>query len=368
LVLPGFNLYQALNIDDPKKLAWKEHFFDLRGRHLEQAVFNGADLTKADLYGAQLQRASLNGAQLQGASLTVAQLPGASLIGARLQGASLDGAQLPGASLIGAQLQGAALTVAQLQGAFLKDAQLQGASLTVAQLRGASLEGAQLQGAALVWAQLQGASLSGAKVNATEFSGAFLWRTNWGKIDQELGAVRLDAAFERWKPVWQRDMLSGLAPWDAKAYAELRVLMNSIPEGERRDEALKKIETLDCANPDKTLASCDPATAPPPEVLNWQKKLLEANVDGAAYEKALATELRSLVCANANAIHVLRGIFTWGRIAATGRETPALVDFIMSKDCPVSASLTGDDKATLLKIKQDAEKKFAPPKASKKDK
>jgi hypothetical protein len=34
LVLPGFNLYEALKIDDPKKLAWKEHLFDLRGRHL----------------------------------------------------------------------------------------------------------------------------------------------------------------------------------------------------------------------------------------------------------------------------------------------------------------------------------------------
>jgi hypothetical protein len=26
LVLPGFNLYEALKVDDPKKLAWKEHF------------------------------------------------------------------------------------------------------------------------------------------------------------------------------------------------------------------------------------------------------------------------------------------------------------------------------------------------------
>ncbi|MDQ6866967.1 MAG: pentapeptide repeat-containing protein [Pseudomonadota bacterium] len=56
LVLPGFNLYEALKIDDPKKLEWKEHLFDLRGRHLEQAVFDGAELTKADLTGAQIQR------------------------------------------------------------------------------------------------------------------------------------------------------------------------------------------------------------------------------------------------------------------------------------------------------------------------
>ena len=45
-------------------------------------------------------------------------------------------------------------------------------------------------------------------------------------------------------------------------------------------------------------------------------------------------------------------------LTETGREAPALVDFIISKDCPVSASLTVDDKAKLLKIKQNAEKKF----------
>lgn len=49
---------------------------------------------------------------------------------------------------------------------------------------------------------------------------------------------------------------------------------------------------------------------------------------------------------------------------ATDPEAPTLVDFIMSTDCPVSTSLTDDDKAKLLAIKQDAEKKFAPPKAS----
>ncbi|MGH6935384.1 MAG: hypothetical protein ACRED2_04215 [Methylocella sp.] len=43
-------------------------------------------------------------------------------------------------------------------------------------------------------------------------------------------------------------------------------------------------------------------------------------------------------------------------------------DFIMNKDCPVSAALTDDDKANLLKIEQDAEEKFAPPKASMEEK
>ena len=42
------------------------------------------------------------------------------------------------------------------------------------------------------------------------------------------------------------------------------------------------------------------------------------------------------------------------RLAATGPEAPVLVDFITSKDCPVSASLTDADKAELLRIKEEA--------------
>lgn len=234
--------------------------------------------------------------------------------------------------------------------------------LLIAHLQGASLEFAELQGADLGGAQLQGASLYGAKIHATYFSRALLWRTNWVVNPVELGAVRLKDA--TWKPVWRpvdSSPASDPVRWDAKAYGELRVSMNSIPEGEKRDKALNRIEKLDCGNPDKTLASCDPTAVPPPEVLDWQKKLLQANVDDAAFAKALATELRSLVCANdPDAIHILRGTIISARFAATGREAPALVDFIMSKDCPVSAALTDKHKARLLDIKQDAEKKFAP--------
>ena len=74
LVLPGLNLSQA------GKDELKEHSIDLRGRHLEGAVFDGANFgMEADLTGAYLQGASLSGAQLQGASLVSAQLQGASL-------------------------------------------------------------------------------------------------------------------------------------------------------------------------------------------------------------------------------------------------------------------------------------------------
>jgi uncharacterized protein YjbI with pentapeptide repeats len=370
LVLPGFNIYEALKIDDLEKITWKEHLFNLRGRHLEQAVLDGADLTKVDLHGAQLQGASLyraklygvefEGAILQGMSLDMADLRGRSLDRMDLRGVSLIGTQLQGASLRETQLQGALLYQAQLQGASLDEAKLQGALLLGAQLQGASLEDAQLQSVSLKWAQLQGASFDQAAFEATNFSGAFLWRTYWGKIEPaNLGPVRfVNYKDATWKPVWeQNDPLnkyhSDPVPWDAKAYAKLRGLMNSIPEGKMRDAALARIEILDCGNPDKTLASCDPAAKPPPEVLAWQKELARASVDDA---RALATELRRLVCANdINAFHILGGVLRNDRLAETGREAPALVDFIMSKDCPVSAALTGDDRAKLLKIKQDAE-------------
>jgi hypothetical protein len=42
------------------------------------------------------------------------------------------------------------------------------------------------------------------------------------------------------------------------------------------------------------------------------------------------------------------------RLAAAGREAPALIDHIMSPACPVSAALTEDDKARLLEVKKEA--------------
>jgi uncharacterized protein YjbI with pentapeptide repeats len=195
LVLQGFNLYEALKIDDPKKLAWKEHVFDLRARHLEQAVFDGADLTKTDLTGASLDGASLQKAQLQGASLDEAQLQGASLVEATLQGASLEGAQLQGASLAHAQLQGASLSetglqgasldYADLQAAILNFARLQGASLDMVDLQGASLFAADLRAASFAYAQMQGALLVGV-MRANNVTSTIFWRTQWNQIGAKL--------------------------------------------------------------------------------------------------------------------------------------------------------------------------------------
>jgi len=61
-----------------------------------------------------------------------------------------------------------------------------------------------------------------------------------------------------------------------------------------------------------------------------------------------------------DAADILRGLLWNGRLEAAGPEAPGLASVIMSKDnkeCPVSASLTEADKATLLSIKQNAIKK-----------
>jgi uncharacterized protein YjbI with pentapeptide repeats len=348
LVLTGLNVYEGLGIDDPEKIKGREFVFRARGRDLKGAIldlailpkvdFTGAEFQGASLSDAQLQRASLTGAELQGASLDRAQLQDASLDGAQLQraslevahlkGASLDGAllqgafllgaqlqgaslrhsKLHGASLDGAQLQGASLEEAQLQGALLARAQLQGASLYGANLRGASLERAQLQGAELKAAKLEGASLQLAILDATDLSYAFLWRTNRKPLaSSKVTTIRLRGAM--WRP------------------------------------------------------SNKPSFPPPPEADAWRKALEDARADDAAYAKALAEAFQALVCSGGDdAAYVLRGLSRaflslrapFSRLGAAGPETPTLVDFIMSKECPLSPSLTADDKAKLLRIKEDA--------------
>ena len=382
LVLTGLNIYEGLKIDDPEKVKWRDYVFRARGRDLKGAMFDLANLPRVDFFGSQLQGASfvfaqlqgaslelakLQGAsfgfsQLQGASLHSAQLQGASFELAKLQGATLGGAQLQGASLFGAQLQGASFELAKLQGATLQNAQLQGASLGGAQLQGASLFGAQLQGASLEDAQLQGASLFGAQLQGASFSkahfravdlsNAFLWRAGGGA---DVETVRLPDEPNTWRPVFGADF-SEIRPWNDKVYQDLCKMMGSLPPGDLRDQARDRIRRLDCANPDQTLASCDASVPLPPQAAAWKKSLEDARVDNAAYAKALAAELKTEVCSGDKWADGLRGLMKHHRLAAAGPEVPPLVDAILSKDCPVSASLTDADKTNLLQIKRDANK------------
>ncbi len=398
LVLTGLNVYEGLKIDDPDKVKGRDFLFSARGRDLKGAILDFASLPKVDFAGADLQGASLLQANLQGASLAAAQLQGAtldllqlqggslrsaklqgdsllqaqlqgaSLVHAQLQGAWLDGVQLQGASLSwsnlqgarlpGAGLQGASLDSAQLQGALLDEASLEGASLDFAQLQGASLGRAQLQGASLADAQLQGASLHQAALRATDLSKALLWRTNstaGSPADiAEPAAIRLPDVPETWGP-WWRGNRNEVQPWNDKAYQDLRQTFGSLPPDERQKAALNRIRSLDCANPDPTLAPCDASVSQPAEAAAWRHTLEDARVDDAAYAKALVEELKALVCTGGDdAIYILRGLVRqfFNRLAAAGPETPALVGFIMSKDCLVSTSLTDTDKADLLSIQR----------------
>ena len=195
---------------------------------------------------------------------------------------------------------------------------------------------------------------------------AFLWRTNCA--DRIPGALKLPApldvrlpdAPDHWRPIW-RDGQGNVHSWNDEVYHELRHSIKSLPAGVPRYQALESIRRADCANADKTLASCDPdpSAEPPPEAAAWRKALEDARVDDSAFAKALATELQALVCSGGDdAVYALRGLEEFPplnrRLADAGPEAPALIDFIMSKDCPVSAALTDADKARLLQIKRDA--------------
>jgi uncharacterized protein YjbI with pentapeptide repeats len=341
LRLKEFDIYEALKVEDRTNFDLKEHSYILHDRHLE----------KADLRFARLGRVDLRNAHLEGASLDEAQLQGASLGGAQLQGASLDEAQLQVASLVEAQLQGASLGGAQLQGASLDNAQLQGASLEIALLQGASLKMAELQVASLIATQLQGASLGGAQMQATNLNGAFIWRAD--RVPNSSASLTQDLH-------WGAETLElfhGNQPWTAARYAALRSEIERIvPEGERRTEALKRIEILDCAR--KDLAPCDPRSKAPPR-LALELEIFNASRE--EREKAFAETLRHIVCKGGeDDIYILRGVTGNRSFPAAGREAPALIDdIIQGKNCPVSAALTEADKARLLEIKKNAEERAA---------
>ena len=178
-----------------------------------------------------------------------------------------------------------------------------------------------------------------------------------------------------WGPFWGDDKFgrqhsNGLRQWNDMGYQTVRQAVELAPPGALRDQALDRIRGLDCSEPDPTLAPCDRSLPQPPIATAWQAALKKISVDKVAYAKALAAELKTLVCSGGDQTnYVLRGLIANERLRAVHSQAPALVYFIMSEDnkgpldfitgkdsqkCPVSASLTDSDKAKLLRIKQDA--------------
>jgi uncharacterized protein YjbI with pentapeptide repeats len=345
LVLPGFDIYEALKIDEPTKDQWKTHSIDLRGRHLEQSIFDLANLPNVDLSGAYLEGASLVGAQFRGALLN----------SARLQGATLFWTGFQGASLPRAQFQGNDLLFTQLQGAFLQEAHLEGATLLGAQLMGTNLNRAQLQGASLVAVNLSGASLSAAQLQGTFFGNSQVWGVSLENAQlQGAGLLSGLAGTDLRKAVMWRTYSSaeirGLLTseltwgprfldgndqpvfWTQEKYQDMRKLIErNVPVVEARIKALRRIEILDCekkrfspfdleiggdpfrpseqttlfARILNDLAPCDPEAKPPASTAEWQLALEKANFKEKDYTRYLATLLGDLVCEGGEIVNMV---------------------------------------------------------------
>lgn len=337
----------------------------LRGRNLEFAVLDRADLRKADLTGAKMRRATLNHAQLQGASLD----------GAQMQGASLDGVQMRGGSLNRAQMQGVSLNGAQMQGASLEEAQMQGVSLNLAQMQGASLDGAQMQGVSLNLAQMQGASLYGAQMQGSWLFGAEMQGVMLTKAQMQ-GAL-LD--FARLQGAW----LSA-AQLQGASLLHLAVWKTSVPDERIEDAHVSADRNLNVDKP--------PCVAPGPfcqrsaSWRTWIDEVLEsipAHRRGAASERFLALlqeemptpaeaqrfwdrhptpdpervtfRLGSLACYAEAAPHVARGLLRqikelppFGR--TLGNHRAALAERLAGANCPGAHGLTEAERARLIAI------------------
>jgi len=378
---------------------------DWKGRHFEQAYFYAANFGDIDLSGAHFEGAFLIFPKLRGAKLYDAHLQGATLFSADLAGASLDGAHLQGAWLLMAKLEGATLNRAELQGAQIEyanlpavefiSARLEGASLRRTDLRGAVFYESQLQGASLDEASLQGVWFVSSNLQGASLRKALAWRSNWVVAPEQVDSITFEGV--NWEPVkWER---GEARPWTQRDYDELRqTIEEAYPEtsfsrlrqtieqaypresagdeSDNRKPALELIAHLDCKTVGKSFGPCDPTAPELPYARLWRERLEKASVNEPSNKKALAEVLGGLVCSGGrDAIHVLRGIMTeafdenyklsrsMSRLAATAPEAPALIDHIISKDCPVSAALTREDKDALLEIKQQAQAKTAKPKS-----
>jgi uncharacterized protein YjbI with pentapeptide repeats len=355
LVLPRFNVYDALKVDDPKKVVWREQLLSIRGRELNGAVFDGAFLERTDAQGAQLQGASFVGADLRGSALTGVNLSGASLNFARLQGAIFLRANLDGATLVGSSLQGANLTAARLQGADLSFAHLRGTSFRLAKLSGASLDGADLEGSSLSEATLQGTTFSETIVKTSSFDKALVWRAVFDK------ATLADIVGT---PNWVSQDRAPNHAWGASAYTVLQTEIKAIPEPERRTAALERIKSLDCAFKGSEVMACDDHAQKPDRVALWQRQFIDAGIDRVRYSKALAAVYLDLVCSgNYDALLILRTLATMAAsdpvkmlgILETGNETRALIEtFLDEKKCNVVSQLTDADRFTLFSIRNGA--------------
>jgi uncharacterized protein YjbI with pentapeptide repeats len=401
LVLPGIDVIDHGKFDSDAKIAAAPETFSLRDRRLEGAVLLGArmrkvDFTAARLQGAalddadlrearfecaessikvgvgaefqrqfenseircaQLQRASLDGAQLQGAKLNKANLQGASLGEAQLQGASLDGTLLQGASLVGAQLQGASLGGTQLNGVRLDRAQLQGASLDhfynisgdatygIRPSRGAKVDGVYPLQFGVFAAQLQGAKLDGAELGRASLDGSLIWRADVRRARSKKDAyVVAPEGGPKYRGLGcnQEDPCD----WSVESFAVLkRLIEEGVPKGDRRDQALKRIETL---NPAMQLdGQADMAKA-------WAE-FAQSSPPLAVYKQRLAEEFEAMGCNPDATLYTIRRLIFYitARLGETPHAAAALADaFLDETNCQGARSWPKAEKIELRRIRE----------------
>jgi uncharacterized protein YjbI with pentapeptide repeats len=422
IVLPGFDIFEALKINDPQKVDWKPFLISLRGRHLEGAVLAGAtlkrtdfsgaylggaslgetqlqgssfattaleranfdgavlqnanflnarlkqaslwkaDLRNADLSNAHLQGAELSGADLRDANLVASELQGARFDGAELEGARLSGANLVGASLIEAYMQGADVQAARLQAASLARAFLQAANFAGAYLQGADLSGAELEGASLDDAALQGASFTNANIDATSLLGVSVWRADVraakGKDRARVSLLKAELS----EPVCRSKIKNRKWCWSVEDLEELKQLISSeIPNGPYRDEALRRIEKG--LNPNQPLLGEDAIAH------DWVA-LANAPPPHDQYEKNVSEVWRVAGCANDDgAPYVVRAVTRFmirayrnpaAMMALKSVQTTNLAKIFLDKQLCRNQVPLSDDTRTALKSIADAAPLGAP--------
>ena len=315
LILPVFNIYEQLGIDDPAKVASRLWLFSVRGRDLRGAVFDLSNLSKVDFAGANLEEASFDRATLHTASLYCARLLGASFYQTEMQDAWLHAADLRQARMQDVRAQGARFEGAVFVGARLDTAHLQAVTLNGADMRGASLAEADLRGASLGRVDLHGECVTAARRKAAALG------TDLGAAD--LGAANLQSA-----------ALIG-AHLDRASLKGTRLGRTHLSDVTFEQAAL----TPDAASLAQGILLDGHGT---PEALAGHAMSPDA------YAYALSESLGSLVCeSNTSASWIVKGLLDNGRLADTGAKLPQLVAAITSDSCAASGDLGADLKSRL---------------------
>jgi uncharacterized protein YjbI with pentapeptide repeats len=253
LVLPKMDIIDHTKFDSQEKIDAVINFAILRGRHLEGAVFCGADLRKVDFTGAWLDGAYFNDAKLQGAIFDNAEMLGAKFNRASLQGASLAGrgtqlqkseftsAALEGAELVNAHLEGANFVQAGVRAASFQNSHLDGAFFNSGYAVAASFDNARLSGAHFPVADLRGATIGGAHLDGADLMLVGVWRVDIRgpqKVTHDGATIS-----PCWIPFVADATQSGTRA-DDSFEALKKLITDTVPKGGRQNRALSRIERV----------------------------------------------------------------------------------------------------------------------------